>query len=86
MSKPKKQCAEEIDPVVAKLLDELQKKDAELEEARMNAYLLMGEVVRLRRVCEIYGEERDENQMRAEKAERGMRNLRRWFKISGIAG
>ena len=77
---------EEVDPVVEKLREALQLKEEELEEERIKSYLLMSEVVRLRRVCEIYGEERDYNQMRAEKAERGMRNLRRWLKISGVAG
>ena len=75
--------SEEYEQTIAELREALQNKDEELDEMRMNAYLLMGEVVRLRRVCEIYGEERDENQVRAEKAERGIRNLRKWLEIKG---
>lgn len=68
------------------LVKALKKKDKELEEEKMKSFALMSEVVRLRRVGEILGEERDECAARAEKAERGMRNLRKWMRISGMSG
>ena len=64
----------------------LQKKEQELENEKMKSFALMSEVVRLRRVGEILGEDRDECAARAEKAERGMRNLRKWMRISGMSG
>ena len=65
-----------------KLIEALEAKDKEIENERMKSFALMSEVVRLRRVGEILADERDSCIKRAEAAERGMRNLRRWIQLS----
>lgn len=50
---------------------------------RNELYAWMGETVRMRRLMETIGEDRDEYKKRAEKAERGIRNLKKWLDISG---
>lgn len=67
-------------------INELEIELKEREKDRINSYSLMSEVVRLRRLAEIISDERDEYKKRAEKAERGYRNLCRWAKINAEAG
>ena len=67
-------------------IEELEKELKEREQDKINSYTLMSEVVRLRRLSEIISEERDEFKLRAEKAERGYRNLCRWAKINAEEG
>lgn len=77
---------EEIDELIGMLREIISDQSKELEKEKMKSFSLMSEVVRLRRVGEILGEDRDEWALRAEKAERGLRNLRRWMQISGMSG
>lgn len=67
-------------------IEELEKELKEREKDKTNAFSLMSEVVRLRRLAEILSDERDNYKQRAEKAERGYRNLCRWVKIKAEAG
>ena len=67
-------------------IKELEAELKEREQDKINSYSLMSEVVRLRRLAEIISEERDEYKLRAEKAERGYRNLCRWVKIKAEGG
>ena len=43
----------------------------------------MCEAIRMRRVAEAIGEDLERYKRRAEKAERGLRNLRKWLEIQG---
>jgi hypothetical protein len=83
---PKELSKEETDKLIELLKKIISDQGKELEEEKMKSFSLMSEVVRLRRVGEILGEDRDEWASRAEKAERGLRNLRRWMQISGMSG
>ena len=84
MKKTQNTEANNYDSLVEELRDIIAKQEKALENERMKSYALMSEVIRLRRVGEIFGEERDECIKRAERAERGLRNLRKWLQISGI--
>ena len=78
----------------------LKKENAELKEIirqknvdRENCYLLLGENVRLRRMMEIMDEEHAAMEKRvalekerADKAQRGLKNLQKWLKIDGYKG
>ena len=61
-----------------------QDKERQNVQAAIDKYQpWMCEAVRVRRVCEALGEELEYYQRRAEKAERGLRNLRKWLEIQG---
>lgn len=72
---------------IAALESELKSQQDKEQEHRQedlnNLYAWMGEAMRVRRLLEIIGEDLDEYRKRTEKAERGLRNLRKWLEISG---
>lgn len=72
---------------IAVLESELKKQQEQeqknIQEAIERYYPWMCEAIRLRRVSEAIGEELENYKRRAEKAERGLRNLRKWLEIQG---
>lgn len=56
------------------------------QEDLNNLYAWMGETIRMRRLSETIGEDLEEYKKRTEKAERGLRNLKKWLEISGEEG
>ena len=72
---------------IASLESELklqQDKEQQNIQDKINRYYpWMCEAIRLRRVSEAVGEELEIDKQRAEKAERGLRNLRKWLEIQG---
>ena len=76
---------EELIEAVDQLLvenNELREYLARNEKFRVDAYALMSENFRLRRMIEIIGDERDDFHIRCEKAERGLYNLKKWIEIN----
>ncbi len=64
-----------------------QDKEKEHRQADLNnTYAWMSEAMRLRRLSEMLGEDLMEYKKRAEKAERGLRNMQKWIEISGEKG
>lgn len=72
---------------IASLESELKRQQDNEQQNIQNAidkfYPWMCEAIRLRRLCEAVGEELEEYKRRTEKAERGLRNLRKWLEIQG---
>ena len=65
----------------------------DVEKYRTNAYILMSENFRYKRMMEIMDEEKrdlieqlNKEKKRLDKAERGIRNLQKWMELKGLGG
>ena len=66
-------------------LKKQQDKEQENIQKEINKYYpWMCEAIRVRRASETMGDDLDHYKKRAERAERGLRNLKKWMEISGI--
>ena len=74
---------ERIATLESELKRQQEKEEQSVQAAVRNYYPWMCEAIRLRRMCAAVGEELEEYKRRTEKAERGLRNLRKWLEIQG---
>lgn len=73
----------EIDTLESALKNQQDEELRHRQEDKNTMYALLGEAVRLRRMMDTMGDDLEVYKKRAEKAERGVRNLKKWLEITG---